>query len=291
MTYKQSKVLGENNVAKPEIKINETTWQCDKSEPGRIEIQEENEEIIIKMQTKTWDILQINDIQVYDDTLKKDKINNLTVEDKASERTEIQDKEKFELWKLYRFSFDFKIPENFPIIDNRLVIGQWKQRASQNWASNNPIIAQRFRNGKYSIWFNNTGDPKGKKGNTLVGEKIDAENILGRRIHAEYEIKFSEQKDWYITIKHDGNLIWEFHWKTSSSSQEYPVWTYYENKFYFKFGLYKDNYKKRVIELKSEEDNEDNRKKIKAIKKAQEDENNGNPMTIYFKNYSANFIG
>jgi hypothetical protein len=40
-------------------------------------------------------------------------------------------KEKFDMDKSYHFSFDFFLPKNFPIIDDRLIIGQWKQSGKE----------------------------------------------------------------------------------------------------------------------------------------------------------------
>jgi hypothetical protein len=47
---------------------------------------------------------------------------NIIVSDTSLERAEIEDKEHYSLGKAYKFMFDFFIPEDFPIVDNRLVI-------------------------------------------------------------------------------------------------------------------------------------------------------------------------
>ncbi len=285
--YKDKKIQWEENPQKPETRIWNTKRQFDKMEPGRVEINEKEKSF--KITIKKGDILQINDKQTYDDNLKEKKIERLTEADTASERAEIQDKERYELWKAYTFSFDFMIPEDFPILNNRLVIGQWKQKSAKDRVSNNPLLCQRFKNGIYSLWFNNTGDPEGKTGNIYVGKKIPKEDILGKWIHAEYDIKFSEHEDGYILVKHNEETIREYHGKTSSSSEKNPVWDIYKNKFYFKFWIYRDNYDygiKKLQDNNKKKSNENLTEDIAAIEKAKEDEKNGHLMTIYFKNYS-----
>ncbi|AHB41762.1 hypothetical protein P148_SR1C00001G0976 [candidate division SR1 bacterium RAAC1_SR1_1] len=284
---KQLEIIGKKT-QNPEINI----WGYDrlihKMEPHRITFFDD-EESTIEIKIGRGDYLQFNNEKIWDDKLKEEKIKGVKTGDKSVERAEIEGKEHFLLGKSYRFNFEFFIPENFPIIDNRLVIGQWKQQFEEG-TKNNALIAQRFRNGKYTISFNPTGDPKGNGGNVNICE-LNAKDVLGKRIQTEYEIRFSEDEDGYIKIRHNGNFLWEYHGKVSSSSKEYPVGKYYKDNFFFKFGLYKDSYEKRLLELENEEQTDENHKKIEALKKAIDDENNGKLMTVYFKNYKVEEIG
>jgi hypothetical protein len=270
---------------RPELRIWKKKLQFDKTEPDKITIFDDDKNTF-QIKIWEWDILQVNNKEIFDDTEKAWIIDSLKLEDSASERSEVQDKEKFDLNKTYKFTFDFYIPNDFPIIDNRLVIWQRKQVA-KDWVNQNPLIAQRFRNWKYSISLNNNWDPKWKVGNKTIYE-LDAEDILWKRISAEYQIKFSENEDWFIKIKHNWKTILEHHWKVSSSSQTYAIWEYYEDKFYFKFWLYRDNYKKRLLEINNEEQTDEN--KIKAIKQAINEEGNWKLMTILFRNYNTEKI-
>lgn len=272
----------------PEINI----WWYDrlvhKMEPNRIAFFDDRENTI-SIKIWRWDYLQFNHQKIWDDTTKDEKISNIQLTDKSVERDEIEAKKHFFINKSYRFSFDFFVPEDFPIIDNRLVIWQWKQQFME-WTKNNPVIAQRFRNWKYSISFNVNWDPKGNWWNNVVCE-LDKKEILWKRIKSVYEIKFSENEDGYVKIRHNWNFLREYHWKVSSSSKKYPIWEYYKDNFFFKFWLYKDTYEKRLLELRNEEKTEENKIKINDLEKATDNEKNWKLMTIYFKNYKVEEIG
>ena len=64
---------------------------------------------------------------------------------------------------------------------------------------------------------------------------------------------------------------------------------YFKDSIYFKFGLYRDNYDYGIKLLKERNQKESNpnlEKELAEIEKAKQYEKEGNPMTIYFKNYS-----
>lgn len=273
---------------KPEINIWEYDRFVHKMESNRITFFDD-EENTIAIKIWRWDYLQFNHEKIFDDAVKEEKITNIQLWDKSVERAEIETKEHYYLGKSYKFSFDFFIPEDFPIVDNRLVIWQWKQQFME-WTKNNPIIAQRFRNWKYSISFNVNWDPKGNWWNDIVCT-LDKNEVLWKRIKSVYEIRFSENEDGYVKIRHNENLLREYNWKVSSSGKEYPIWTYYKDNFFFKFWLYKDTYEKRLLELKNEKFTEENKQKTKALEKAIDEENNWKLMTIFFKNYNVKEIG
>ncbi len=269
---------GLKNIKKGEIRIWKDIWRTDKIETNRINVLCDKENIV-EITISEWDMLQINNKQIKD-SLKSKSLSNLKILDEVTERSEIQYKQKFIIWGSYRFVFSFFIPLNFPIIDNRLVFSQIKQVSCES-VSQNPLLAQRFKNGKYMISFNNNGDIDWKVWNKIV-YKIDADQILGKRVDVEYEIKFSESNDWFIKIKHNWSLMREYNWRVSSSSQKYPIWKYYENKFYFKLWLYRDNYHSRLKHFELEK----NHNKIKSIKKAIFQQDRWELMTIFFKLYS-----
>ena len=267
---------------RPETKL----WWYDrlihKMEANRIVVFDDQEETI-KLSIWKWDYLQFNNQKIWGKEERENKITHITLWDKSVERSEIEDKEHYYLNKTYRFKFDFFIPEDFPIIDNRLVIGQWKQ-SFYPWTKDSPLIAQRFRNWKYSISFNINENPNWKVNNDKIYE-VAADELLWKRTQAQYEIKFSEQESWYIKIRHNTILIWEYTGKVSGSSPEYPVWKYYKNNFFFKFWLYRDTYEKRLLELKNSENTLENSEKIKAIELAIKHESEWKLMSIYLKNY------
>ncbi len=44
------------------------------------------------------------------------------------------------------YGFSFLVPEDFPVVDNRLVIAQWKQDGAES-----PLVAERFRAGQHYL--------------------------------------------------------------------------------------------------------------------------------------------
>ncbi len=257
-------------------------WLIHKMEPNRL-IFFDDKENTIAIKIWKWDYLQFNYEKIWDNKLREEKLANMVLSDTSLERAEIEAKDHYSLGKKYKFTFDFFIPEDFPIVDNRLVIWQWKQQF-EKWIKNRPIIAQRFRNWKYTILLNVHWNPKIKWGDITVC-MLDAKDILWKWIAAEYEIRFSENDDGYVKIRHNWVFLYEYRGKTSSSDKEYQIWKYYKDDFFFKFWLYKDTYKKRILELKNEKTTEENKEKIETLTKAIEDENSWKLMTIFFKNY------
>ncbi len=156
-------------------------------------------------------------------TLKKGMILGRGEDGKITERVELKEEDKFhaefEETHLYRFSF--YMPKDFPIIDTRLVLGQWKQKGKHN-----PIIAQRFVNG---IFYVTVSSIKGKK-KILELSKENSLDLMGKWVDVEYKILFSQQTT-SLELK-----IAEYKSKYFGPLG-YPE---DEDRIYFKFGLYRD---------------------------------------------------
>jgi hypothetical protein len=238
--------------------------------------------------------LQVNNKQRFTDKDKARELADLEWK-KASERTEIQAKDKLKLWKEYICKFSFKIPKGFPLLANRLVIGQRKQETDKEWASQNPFLAQKFNRDQLEFIINTSGDIEGNKPSTRIA-RIPVEKFIGKRVNMEYQFRFSDKDDGYLKIKMNWDNVkmkinWkkikEYHWKLASDLiGGKNKWT---DDVYFKLWLYRDNYDygiKKLQENSKKEQNKNLKKEIADIKKTQEDEKNGNPMTIYFKDYS-----
>lgn len=119
--------------------------------------------------------------------------------------------------------------------------------------------------------------------------------ILGKRTEMEYTFKFSGKDDGYLRITMNGKAIPlknpdkiekdEYHGPLASSANHPEI---RKNTAYFKFGLYRDNYDYGINVFRKsneKEPNENLEQDISAIEQAKEDEKNGHPMTIYFKDY------
>ncbi len=274
---------------KPRMKIWWMKRQFDKMEPNSVEIDRKN---VFKLTLQTWGFLQVNNKKIYTDKDKQRELSDLRNK-KAVERTEIQAWDKLELGNDYVCSFAFMLPKNFPLLANRLVLWQWKQNPIWD-ATQNPLLAQRIQRDDKGIdnlvfTINNSWDLSGKEG-TETKAKIPIKKLLGKRLNMEYQVKFSDNEDGYLRINMNGENILEYNWILSSSNKEKEKWT---NEIYFKFGLYRDNYDYgiKLLKERNKKDKYQNlEKKIAEIEKAKKDEKNGNPMTIYFKEYSVKTI-
>jgi hypothetical protein len=228
---------------------------------------------------------------------RKDKIENWRIHnsleisikewdknDWKTERSEIQLKDKLEMWTIYKTSFDFLIPADFPIVDNRLVLAQRKQVAKDR-VNQNPLLAVRFRDGKFWVTKNISGDIEWGKGNEMLWNQIDAKEIMWKRNHIEFDTKFSEKEDGLVKVTLNWKVIGTYEGRFSSSNETYPRGKYYDDKFYFKLGLYRDNYQKRIAELQKSDDTE-KEQKIETLKRAIEQEKKNGGMSILYKNYN-----
>jgi hypothetical protein len=156
-------------------------------------------------------------------TLRKGMIVGTGEDGKQTERVELKEKDDYHAkeneYHLYKFSF--YIPIDFPLVNSRLVIGQWKQKGKSK-----PIIAQRFVDGRFFI----TVSVNGKTTKVLELSKEQSTELIGKWIDVKYKIKFS---------KDHGLLEIDFGKYSSSYSGELANGSE-EKKFYFKFGLYRD---------------------------------------------------
>ena len=142
---------------------------------------------------------------------------------KKTDRAEI-DSGKFALLNhAVWYGFSFLLPRGFPIVDNRLVLAQWKQDTVKN-----PLIAQRFRDGKHYMTINIpvslTSDEKQKC--RLPPIEIGAWNDMA------YRVRYSAGKEGLVEIWMNGERVVLHGGPTAV--EEGP------HRFYNKIGLYRD---------------------------------------------------
>ena len=100
----------------------------------------------------------------------------------ATERAELSEADHLHLptgtdvW----YGFSLYVPLDFPVVDRRLVLGQWKQGCGDCTADHSPGIANRYRNGVFSITIQD-----GDRRVVLFEEKAD---IRGRWNHLVYHL-------------------------------------------------------------------------------------------------------
>ena len=195
---------------RPEVLNNRSLDKCEK--PNRVKvIKSKNGNQYLKITVHPWD--------------KEDEY--------WTERAEIQAKKKLEYDKEYVQKFSFKIPEDFVLDGNRVVIWQWK-RSPEITDDDAPLLSQRIKkkeDGKFYLVFTDGNRNE-------IWEMIPIETVIWKRVDMTYEIKFSDKWESYVVIKArcNWNDIEIYNWPLVHPKEESsePI------KSYFKFWIYRD---------------------------------------------------
>ena len=119
------------------------------------------------------------------------------------------------------YGFSFLVPKDFPIVDDRLVIGSCKQSDVPR-----PITAQRFRNGRHTF----TIESQGRK------ESYSLPPIrLGQWVDMIYHMRYSTNQDGVVEVWMNGRRVVKYLGPTAEAMAK--------NAFYHKIGLYRDRLK------------------------------------------------
>lgn len=195
-------------------------WEQTKFEPGAIEFQSN----IVRKGKKALKI-----------TIHKgDKIEEGKGQYNASERGELLENKKIgpKEGKRYGYSFSLYLPKDFPIVQTRLVLAQWKQDEKEDKVSvNNPLLALRYVDYELFITLQ-TGD-----WNERIKLFRTNEEVRGKWIDFKFNVKFTRTKNGFVKV-----------WKNDKEIINYKGVTAYSEKFgyskpgkfYFKMGLYRD---------------------------------------------------
>ena len=144
----------------------------------------------------------------------------------VSERAELSEANRFHLptgtdvW----YSFQLYVPTDFPVVDRRLVLGQWKQACGDCTADHSPAIANRYRNGVFSITIQD-GDNRV----VLFEEKSD---IRGRWNQLVYHLRLIPRPDGFLQAWLNGRQVVDYQGPLGYPDDLESV--------YFKIGLYRD---------------------------------------------------
>ncbi len=156
----------------------------------------------------------------------------------ASERDELMETPRF--WsqseKTYEYMFSLYIPMDFPIVENRLIIAQWKQLCELgNCRPDNPVLAIRYVGGVLFVTRKNDIDEA-----TLYRSQGE---MRGRWLDFRFVTRFSQGDDGIIKGWMDGQQIVQYHGVTAyRAAIGYPAHGF----FYFKMGLYRDQMKQQM---------------------------------------------
>jgi hypothetical protein len=123
------------------------------------------------------------------------------------------------------YGFSPLLPRDFPVVDNRLVITQFKQSDLEG----SPLVGQRFRAGRHSL----TIRPPGASGSGRIYRLPELR--LGRWADMVYHIRYSTGEDGRIEVWMDGQRVVSYEGPTASEKGA--------DRFYHKVGLYRDRWK------------------------------------------------
>jgi hypothetical protein len=145
---------------------------------------------------------------------------------KQTERAELDSGRHALVGRDVWYGFSFLIPPGFPVVDNRLVIAQWKQYG----VSGSPLFGERFRNGSHDFTIRIADSAWGRrKSYTLPAIEFSRWNDM------VYHIRFSRGDDGLVEV-----------WMNKSRVVTHKGATAFkegEDNIYNKFGLYRDRWK------------------------------------------------
>lgn len=140
---------------------------------------------------------------------------------RKTERAELDSGKLSVLGKEVWYGFSFLLPKGFPIVDNRLVMGQWKKSKLPG----SPMIAQRFRKGEFFITIRNEHGL----------ERFDVGRLeMEVWYDMIYSIRFTTESDGHVRVWMNGKRILDYHGPTALTPGI--------DRFYNKFGLYRDRW-------------------------------------------------
>lgn len=122
------------------------------------------------------------------------------------------------------YGFALFLPTDFPVVDRRLVLGQWKQGCGDCTADHSPAIANRYRNGVFSITIQDRDQRV-----VLFEEKSD---IRGRWNHLVYHLKLVPSPEGFLRAWFNGRQVVDYRGPLGYPDDLDGV--------YFKIGLYRD---------------------------------------------------
>ena len=133
----------------------------------------------------------------------------------------------------YAYAFSLFLPADFPIVDRRLVLAQWKQQCPRGRAcdDDSPVLAIRYVSGVFFIT-----QTIGEHRTTLWRTSDD---VRGRWLDFKFRVIFDPGERGRIEARLDDTLIVDRRGPTAyreGDSTGYPT----PGRFYFKMGLYRD---------------------------------------------------
>lgn len=150
-----------------------------------------------------------------------------------TERDELQEIDKLNVPEKESWHYEFSIllPVDFPVVDRRLVLAQWKQKTGHAPVTvDNPVIAVRYVAGVLTITLQTSEDRT-----TLFQTH---EEVRGHWLDFVFHIRHTSNADGSIRVWLNKKEVVSFMGATAYSEKiGYPA----NATFYFKMGLYRDD--------------------------------------------------
>jgi Polysaccharide lyase len=157
-------------------------------------------------------------------TVKEGNIPQPGSDDTPTERAELDSGHFPFLGRDVWYGFSFLIPKDFPIVDDRLVLSSCKQTDLGD-----PLVAQRYRNGRHTFTVRDTRHSDGKVTFSLP------EIRKAKWIDMIYHVRYSSRDDGLVEIWMDGKRVVAHSGPLTDAAGK--------NRFYHKIGLYRDRWK------------------------------------------------
>jgi hypothetical protein len=158
-------------------------------------------------------------------TVKEGEIEQVGDDGKRTERAELDSGNLPVLGRDVWYGFSLLLPPGFPVVDNRLVITQFKQSDVEG----TPLVAQRFRAGRHTLTIRSLRDGGSARTYRLP------ELRLGHWVDMVYHLRYSTGDDGRIEVWMDGRRVVSYAGPTASEKGA--------ARFYHKVGLYRDRWK------------------------------------------------
>ncbi len=159
-------------------------------------------------------------------TVQQGDIEQISDDGTFTERAELDSGKHRLLHRDVWCGFSFLIPSGFPVVDNRLIIAQWKQ----NGIEDGPLIAQRFRGARHQLTIRTPGASANSR------ESYPLPDIVFDRWNDMiYHVRFSPDQDGQVEVWMNGTRVVTHTGAVAFRSGK--------NWFYNKIGLYRDRWK------------------------------------------------
>ena len=158
-------------------------------------------------------------------TVREGDIDQAGDEETRSERAELDSGKHAVLDQEIEYRFSIFVPLDFPIVDNRLVIAQWKQ----DGISGSPTVAQRFRGGRHYLTVRRI------RSSFAEQEEYDLPALTAGVWHdMDYTIGFFGGDRGFVRVLMDGTEVVRFDGPTAFQEGT--------DRLYNKIGLYRDRW-------------------------------------------------